>query len=515
MDLESRARNSFSNPVFTRKKLRATCKRPSTFTKRFSEIFRKTALWPPKPSFIPASVTKKWESRIILVSAKDGSERIVKEVIGVGGIGSIALSPDGRFVLYELRYSANYQKKDIWLISTDGSHEVALVKNPASDHSPFWTPDGKRIVFFSDRSGATALWTLQVKNGKAEGIPEILKQDMEKTRLLGFSQDGTFFLWTKKTFHDIFTADIDFETWNVKKQPAKLPKGFEGVYTKPVWSPDGKFLAYQKNSKPSQVDSPLTLIIHDPRTGDERELATEITTPGGLFRNVHRWSPDGRFLLRAGSKAEHTRGFFLIDVQTGKAAPVLRTAENGKEMIIAGFQDFFPDGERIFYIGGGGTKILECRLDTGEEKTLYQGEMIIASPTILPDGRTIAFRSNYASPDQVIWTMPASGGKARNLFELPKDEHIYTELHWTRDSSHIIFCRTKRTHQGTKESGEMQFWRIPSSGGKPERLGLTLNTSSANFSVHPDGKRVAFQETKGGIDIWALENFLPKPKGKR
>jgi Tol biopolymer transport system component len=54
--------------------------------------------------------------------------------------------------------------------------------------------------------------------------------------------------------------------------------------------------------------------------------------------------------------------------------------------------------------------------------------------------------------------------------------------------------------------------RIPASGGKAERVGL-----SDRFyrfpSAHPDGKRIAFDTSSSGelgTDLWVLENFLPK-----
>ena len=43
-------------------------------------------------------------------------------------------------------------------MAVDGSRETTLVQTSNEDHSPMWTPDGRGIVFKSDRSGTSALW---------------------------------------------------------------------------------------------------------------------------------------------------------------------------------------------------------------------------------------------------------------------------------------------------------------------------------------------------------------------
>ena len=42
---------------------------------------------------------------------------------------------------------------DIYVMAADGKNQRRLTNNPASDHSPSWSPDGKRIAFVSERDG--------------------------------------------------------------------------------------------------------------------------------------------------------------------------------------------------------------------------------------------------------------------------------------------------------------------------------------------------------------------------
>ena len=62
---------------------------------------------------------------------------------------SLGFSPDGRYVVFELKSKEDPEKRNICLLATDGSREADWVEieTLADDWAPFWTPDGKRVVF--------------------------------------------------------------------------------------------------------------------------------------------------------------------------------------------------------------------------------------------------------------------------------------------------------------------------------------------------------------------------------
>jgi hypothetical protein len=55
----------------------------------------------------------------------------------------------------------------------------------------------------------------------------------------------------------------------------------------------------------------------------------------------------------------------------------------------------------------------------------------------------------------------------------------------------------------------VQVWRVAAEGGEPQRLGLTVDELWW-LRLHPDGRRVAIGTWKTSVEVWALENFLPK-----
>src|SRR5215468_63745 len=72
------------------------------------------------------------------------------------------ISPDGRSVVYQVGsvdLAANKSTTNLWIADTDGkSPPRRLTTSTKSDRHPRWSPDGKRILFESSRSGETQLW---------------------------------------------------------------------------------------------------------------------------------------------------------------------------------------------------------------------------------------------------------------------------------------------------------------------------------------------------------------------
>jgi hypothetical protein len=69
----------------------------------------------------------------------------------------------------------------------------------------------------------------------------------------------------------------------------------------------------------------------------------------------------------------------------------------------------------------------------------------------------------------------------------------------------------------TGKDGMPELWRIPASGGEPQRTGFAME-GMMYFAPHPDGRRIAFDcgRLSGAMsEVWVLENFLPALKSGR
>lgn len=129
---------------------------------------------------------------------------------------------------------------DIYTVYSDGSNLVNLTNNPAHDVNPFWSPDGKRIAFESDRIGSIQIFLMnadgsnvvQVTNGEANHRFENSSP---------WSPDGNRLLFTERALEDeqwkLFTVGVEGQN---KTQLTQSPD----MYSSASWSPDGTHIAY-------------------------------------------------------------------------------------------------------------------------------------------------------------------------------------------------------------------------------------------------------------------------------
>jgi Tol biopolymer transport system component len=78
------------------------------------------------------------------------------------------LSPDGRRLLFSSNRSGTF---DVWVADADGAHMESLTKGePAEDHAVAWSPDGRYAIFASNRSdtGGNFLFFVSITGGPAE-----------------------------------------------------------------------------------------------------------------------------------------------------------------------------------------------------------------------------------------------------------------------------------------------------------------------------------------------------------
>src|SRR5262245_58381175 len=86
------------------------------------------------------------------------------------------ISPDGKTVAYVVTtvdLPGNKSSSTIWLASTQNGKPHALTNTSKKDSHPRWSPDGKRILFDSNRSGEGQLWIIDVNGGEARQLTTI------------------------------------------------------------------------------------------------------------------------------------------------------------------------------------------------------------------------------------------------------------------------------------------------------------------------------------------------------
>jgi Tol biopolymer transport system component len=465
---------------------------------------------------------KDLSKQIGFVSVADGSVRILKtlpprsKVSSTRSGPSAKLSPDGRYIVYDYLSNEDCREHDIFLLPVDGRLEIPLVQHPADDMSPVFTPDGRHVVFASDRTGVWGIWALSVVDGKPEGLPQPVKTDVGQVKsITGITRQGACYYIVEVGREDVYIATVNPETgmWVGGAQP--VAGRLMGSSTAPSWSRDGEYLAYliQKHSNYGYQPGALAIVIRSVRTGEEREISTDLNQMDAPVQ----WFPDGRAIL-IGAWEDKYRGdmsYYRIDVQSGAAT---RMTQAGR----VSFPRLSADGKTILYFQARddspkGLALMLRQIDTGQTREIQRlPEDFWSAMAISPDSRQVAFIGPATDDARLaaIKVMAISGGEPREILKIGPPEDISGwegRIAWMPDGQSLLVVRS------TKVSRMYQVWRVPLQGGESQRLGAPMERIRFP-SVHPDGRRIAFdsgQWKPRQLELWAMENFLPVINAKR
>ncbi len=447
-------------------------------------------------------------NQIAWISATDGSQQVLKSLPGWRYPGFPSLSPDGRFIAYGLQEREDAAESDIFLLAADGSREVPLIQHPAHDGSPVWTPDGKKVVFGSTRTGTRSLWAIAVADGKPLGAPTLVKPDAGNLNPMGFARDGSFYYSLSKNMEDVYVAELDPVTGKLGSPPAPVPQRFVGRNFDPAWSSDGQYLAYYSSRQGGRYGpATRTIVIRSMKTGEERDLPSRLDYGSPL-----RWFPDNNALLvpiwRSGWE------FHRVDVQTGEARRLLTASSRFLPDPVLS-----PDGKTIYYLHKAQEEktfsIRAHEIESRQEKEVFRAPKgQIRYPAVSSDGRQLVFLLSdpWIAGTQEIRVMPAEGGESRVLVKKG-----YTVLgsgyfcsNWSQDGRYVLFFHANL------ETRMAELWRVPAQGGEPEKLELAVRGDVGFPSLHPDGRRIAFSSREWDqVELWVIQNFLPELRAAR
>jgi Tol biopolymer transport system component len=86
-----------------------------------------------------------------------------------------ALSPDGKFIAYDALVDPGKPDREVRIMASDASREVAVAHAPGINASPIWSRDGSQLVFKSNRSGSFGIWSVPVRDGHGDGTATRLR----------------------------------------------------------------------------------------------------------------------------------------------------------------------------------------------------------------------------------------------------------------------------------------------------------------------------------------------------
>ena len=142
--------------------------------------------WSPDGRQILAEFTKTDNTRdMMLVAVADGSAKLLKAVGKDPSPGGV-FSPDGRYIAWAT-------KEGFSLFDLQSGTESPLIPDRTNHKVLGWAPDGKHILFSSERSGSADAWLVAVADGKAQGEPIFVRKEWG-SRPMGFTPHGRLLL---------------------------------------------------------------------------------------------------------------------------------------------------------------------------------------------------------------------------------------------------------------------------------------------------------------------------------
>jgi Tol biopolymer transport system component len=456
--------------------------------------------------YTPSQTAASARCQIITVAVSDGSIAVIKD-LGHEEPGQMVFSPDGRFIIYDVP-SGPSKASDIFVLTADGREEVPLIEFPTNERVLGWAPDGRHVLFVSDRSGTWGAWLVPVQDGKVRGEAKLIKQDIGSIKPIGFARDGTFYFSTSRNVHNVYIQDVDLEKGMFLGAAELAVQRFVGSNHCVDWSPDGKHLAYVSIRSPSASSARShVLCIQNIKSGQVRELVPELE----WFRYM-RWSPDGRSLIARGSDGVRG-GEFVIDVATGAVNPLL--IED-----LAPIVEWANDSRSIYYVHHDveeqKSEIVLQNLETRQKRTIAVSAWdkgFIQDFSLSHDGRCIATRIIRMNDKSTrLAAVSTEGGEIRVLMELREQGNPpLGALAWSPDSRKILYVMN--IAQDKSDQGRLELWLFSIDSGENRKVGDFA--SYVNWlSLHPDGHLLAFHTFAPKRELWAMENFLSETEKK-
>ncbi len=443
--------------------------------------------------------------------------------------------------------------------------DVLAIRHPSE---PVWSPDGSRIFFVWDRNQQMDLYAVSPDSGAPPRKLTSWGDDHEVISGLFFGADGVTLYFTRNgrlyrmrpdeagTLEPVFAAEPGGEgDYAVSPDGGRLAFARAGDLhvrdlagddefrltrtdareSAPVWSPDGRFLAYTV-AETTPVDTVRDIVGGKVRFRSDSSGPSDLMTipalPGGVARRIAvgpefasapRWLDAYRLLFQDVSPDYRTRRIRVADLRDGSVA-TLHEARDPRWWSLAylGAEPRpSPDGRWVAFVddASGWDRLMVVAADGGNPHALTLEGQDARRYAWSPDGRFLAFDANPEHPGQRLLFLLETGdlpdaatprelvfGRGASTQTANRGGFVLTAEHggFSPDSDRLVFQRT-----GPRDPPDL--WWIPtdSPGESPVRLtdSVPENVDRAWFT---EGEFLRFPAREVGRDV---PGYLFVPEG--
>jgi serine/threonine protein kinase len=218
--------------------------------------------------------TRRAQNGKLVQHDRDGRE--VKSLQGPVGLLSPKLSPDGRMMVVRVRNDQS-KGRDIWVLDMTRDLATRLTFDAGDENHPLWSPDGKRILYYSSAVGAVGLYTKELTGaGKTQCVLPWKEGEISPT---DWSRDGRLVFFSTQRL-----GQNQRDIWSVSLADGKVTAFLDGPYNEfdARLSPDGRWLVYTSD------ESGETQVYV--QSWPDRSTKVQLSTKGG---SDPEWAADG------------------------------------------------------------------------------------------------------------------------------------------------------------------------------------------------------------------------------
>jgi tricorn protease len=416
-----------------------------------------------------------------LWTVERGGGHAVRLTTGTGIETDPVFSPDGNTIAFTGEYDGN---TDVFVVPVIGGVPKRLTYHPAADAAVGWTPDGKDVIFRSNRESGSPRYTKLFKVSVNGGLATTLPLPMAFAG--NFSADGKYLAYSPvgggaafnysayvawKNYRGGLASSVwiaDMATLDV----VKVPKERSNDYS-PMWVDKNVYFLSDRNGATTLFRfEPATKAVKEVVKNDGADIRSASAGPGGIVYD--------RFgeLFLYDTASEKTQ---QINVDVSADLPDVRARISPVDRDIQNYR-ISPTGVRAVFEAHGDILTVPAKESATRDVTNTPGVME-RDPAWSPDGQSIAYFSDESGQYALHISSQTGAGEVKK-FPLANDATYYFAPNWSPDAKLIAFHDNKT-----------EIWVLDTVAGKATVIDKAfVDDADYDASWSPDSKWLAYTQ---------------------
>ncbi len=420
----------------------------------------------------------------------------IEDLFGLRAVGAVAMAPDGRRVVFELKRSVPDENKNyVQLMLADVETRAVrplTAEGKFNDLLPGFSPSGDRLAFISTRDKTAALWILPMSGGEPRRLTDLDGAVSD----FHWSPDGKRIVYVYQALNEREKLERDEKNDELKRRPTiqhitRLTHKLDGVgfwnghykhlfviaaegggkprrlslgnydHLHPRFSPDGRMIAFLSNRE------------SDPDRNFDQAGIYAVPASGGPLRRISprpgealsfSWSPDGTQLAYIGRPnrprqwSRYDEHIWLVSASGGRARQLSRDIDNVcmnitlGDVAISAFEAQAPiwsaDGRRVCFLvsTAGSVHLYEHDLSQRTSRAVTSGDINIYSvQRTAREGRIALSIGTATNPGDVFVCDPRADFALTRLSEvnraaLGRVAVVQPEAFWLKSRGGRLHC---------------------------------------------------------------------------